>query len=105
MRILVVSNLYPPNIVGGYERLCFNVASELARRGHDIPVLTSGYGGEVADYPRQRVQRRLQLLVGNSIYEPYPGGDAERAQALHQPAPGTEWPMPTNPPSRWSTRR
>jgi glycogen synthase len=79
VRILVVSNLYPPNVVGGYERLCFNVASELAQRGHDITVLTSGYGGEVADYPRQRVQRSLQLLIGNSIYEPYSGGDTERA--------------------------
>jgi glycogen(starch) synthase len=80
VKILVVSNLYPPNVVGGYERLCFDVASELARRGHDITVLTSGYSGEVADYPGQRVQRSLQLLVGDSIYEPYSGGDTERAR-------------------------
>ena len=31
MRILVLSNLYPPNVVGGYERLCHAAASELAR--------------------------------------------------------------------------
>jgi glycosyltransferase involved in cell wall biosynthesis len=80
VRILVVSNLYPPNLIGGYERLCFDVTSELARRGHMMVVLTSGYGGEVANFPKQQVQRTLRLLVGETIYEPYPGGDAERAQ-------------------------
>ena len=30
MRILVLSNLYPPNVVGGYERLCFEVTAGLA---------------------------------------------------------------------------
>jgi glycosyltransferase involved in cell wall biosynthesis len=67
-------------VVGGYERLCFEVSSELARRGHEIAVLTSAYGGKVADYPRQRVWRSLRLLVGGTIYEPYAGSEAERAQ-------------------------
>ena len=80
MRILVVSNLYPPNPIGGYERLCFDVTSELARRGHMVVVLTSGYGDKVADYPGQHVQRTLRLLVGDTIYEPYAGGDAERGR-------------------------
>lgn len=41
MRILVVSNLYPPVVIGGYELACSNVADALVKRGHDIRVLTS----------------------------------------------------------------
>jgi glycogen(starch) synthase len=79
MRILVLSNLYPPNVVGGYERLCHEVATELAARGHEITVLTSRYGGEVADYPGQRVLRELDLLTGPDIYTPFPGTAEDRA--------------------------
>lgn len=41
MKILVVSNLYPPYFLGGYELGCSNVATELARRGHEVQVLTT----------------------------------------------------------------
>lgn len=41
MKILVVSNLYPPAVLGGYELNCANVVGELRRRGHDARVLTS----------------------------------------------------------------
>ena len=58
MRILVLSNLYPPNVVGGYERLCFEVTAGLAAMGHEMVVLTSRYGGKVADYPGQVVKTR-----------------------------------------------
>ena len=47
MRVLFVSNLYPPNVIGGYERLCFEVAAALAKRGHDVWVLTSDHVGRV----------------------------------------------------------
>lgn len=79
MRILVLSNLYPPNVVGGYERLCHEVSSELAARGHKITVLTSTHGGKIADYPGQRILRQLELLTGEEIYIPYPGTAEERA--------------------------
>lgn len=39
-RILVVSNLYPPAVVGGYERECAEVV-EFLRETHDVRVLTS----------------------------------------------------------------
>ena len=55
--------------------MCFEVTSELARRGHEIVVLTSDYGGKVADYPGQRVHRELRLLVGDTIYVPDAGSD------------------------------
>jgi glycosyltransferase involved in cell wall biosynthesis len=79
MRILVLSNLYPPNVVGGYERLCHEVATELAARGHEITVLTSGHGGKVADYPGQRVLRGWELLAGADIYSPFAGTSEDRA--------------------------
>ena len=44
MRILVLSNLYPPYYVGGYELRCKQIIDALRRRGHDVFVLTSDYG-------------------------------------------------------------
>jgi glycosyltransferase involved in cell wall biosynthesis len=41
MRIAVVSNIYPPVAIGGYEINCEAVVSRL-RRTHDVLVLTSG---------------------------------------------------------------
>lgn len=78
MRVLFVSNLYPPNVVGGYERLCFEVASAFAARGHDVYVLASDHGGGTAEYPGQTVRRTLRLLAGGEIYDPFPGDAAAR---------------------------
>jgi glycosyltransferase involved in cell wall biosynthesis len=44
MRILFITNFYPPYEVGGYEQLCHDVATRLAGRGHIISVLTSNRG-------------------------------------------------------------
>jgi glycosyltransferase involved in cell wall biosynthesis len=44
MRILIVSNLYPPHYVGGYEIRCAQVAEELQKAGHEVHVVTSVYG-------------------------------------------------------------
>ena len=44
MRILVVSNLFPPDVVGGYELLAAQAVEELRGRGHDVRVLTSAHG-------------------------------------------------------------
>lgn len=44
MRILVVSNLYPPHAIGGYEHGCEDAVEGLRALGHDIWVLTSTYG-------------------------------------------------------------
>ncbi len=72
MKILFLSNLYPPNIVGGYERICFEVASGLSARGHQVRVLTSDYGGKVEDFPGQIVERTLKLFATEGdIYQPF----------------------------------
>jgi glycogen synthase len=44
MHILLLSNLYPPHILGGAEILARDYAVKLAELGHDVTVLTSTYG-------------------------------------------------------------
>ena len=41
MRILFLTNLYPPVVLGGYEIACANVAQAMSARGHDVQVLTT----------------------------------------------------------------
>ena len=43
MRILTITNFYPPGGFGGYEQWCQEVAHGLINRGHDLLVLTSTY--------------------------------------------------------------
>ena len=44
MKILVLTNLYPPHYVGGYELHCQTVVEALRARGHVVQVLTSDHG-------------------------------------------------------------
>jgi glycosyltransferase involved in cell wall biosynthesis len=44
VRILLLSNLYPPYVEGGAEILAGDVAAGLERLGHEVIVLTSSYG-------------------------------------------------------------
>lgn len=41
LKIVVISNLYPPQVIGGYERAIANYANILKQRGHDVLVLTT----------------------------------------------------------------
>ncbi|CAN5862149.1 hypothetical protein BH11VER1_BH11VER1_19830 [soil metagenome] len=43
MRILVLTNLYPPHYVGGYELRCREITETLQERGHQVSVLTSNH--------------------------------------------------------------
>jgi glycosyltransferase involved in cell wall biosynthesis len=58
VRILVVSNLYPPVAFGGYEVECAGVVGRLSEK-HDVLVLTSD-SAEAAPLPQ--VRRELALL-------------------------------------------
>lgn len=58
MNILIISNLYPPYILGGYEILCAQVVTYLTSRGHNIHVLTSDHGGATSD---NEVTRTLKV--------------------------------------------
>lgn len=72
MRLLFLSNFYPPQAIGGYEQWCHEVALALQERGHQVSVLTSRYGLEheraAADSPS--VRRKLHLMSGLDYYEP-----------------------------------
>lgn len=78
MHILFVSNLYPPNQVGGYEELCHEVATQFGKRGHEISVLTSAMGGKPSHWPGQVVSQALRLLTGKTIYEVFDGPQYRR---------------------------
>lgn len=79
MNILIISNLYPPNVVGGYERLCFETASALVEGNHRVSVLTSNYGGRLADYPGQDADRSLRMLADtDDIYKGFSASESEK---------------------------
>lgn len=59
MKVLVISNLYPPDTVGGYELGCRQVVDALRARGHDVRVLTTAPRTPVASPPH--VRRVLKL--------------------------------------------
>ncbi|MGE0372708.1 MAG: glycosyltransferase family 4 protein [Gammaproteobacteria bacterium] len=63
MKILVISSLFPPYYVGGYEIRCEQVSLTLAARGHKVDVLTSVSGIESprTDPGEVTVHRRLAL--------------------------------------------
>lgn len=60
MRILLVSNLYPPYWVGGYEQIAEWTAEGLRRRGHMVEVLT-GQGPALAGRPGIHPELDLDL--------------------------------------------
>jgi glycosyltransferase involved in cell wall biosynthesis len=66
MKILVVTNLYPPHHVGGYELGCRDVVDKLRQRGHEIQVLTGDFKNSVAENPlaESHVTRTLHFISG-----------------------------------------
>jgi glycogen(starch) synthase len=62
LRILIVSNLYPPIVFGGYEILCSQVTDLLRQQGHQAMVLTSDFrADECGD--ESTVLRQLKLTT------------------------------------------
>ncbi|MBF0225727.1 MAG: FkbM family methyltransferase [Desulfobacterales bacterium] len=61
--ILIVTNLFPPQELGGYGRLMADFADILKKRGHNIHVLTSNtdYLREI-DYKEKNIDRNLFLF-------------------------------------------
>lgn len=57
MRILVITNLYPPKFLGGYDLGCAQMVDCLRSRGHDVLVATSVSAGGGEDH----VERVLEL--------------------------------------------
>ncbi|MFN0078825.1 MAG: glycosyltransferase, partial [Prosthecobacter sp.] len=57
MKILVLTNLYPPHYIGGYELRCAAITEALRSRGHDVRVLTSNHGSGQSEPPVERSLR------------------------------------------------
>jgi glycosyltransferase involved in cell wall biosynthesis len=60
MKILVLSNLYPPVYVGGYELHCQTIVEALRARGHDVEVLTTDHQADKTD-AQPGVSRTLKI--------------------------------------------
>jgi glycogen(starch) synthase len=64
MRLLLVTNMYPPHHLGGYELSCRDVVDRFRARGHDVTVLTTSFrreGVTEGDEPTARVRRALKF--------------------------------------------
>jgi glycosyltransferase involved in cell wall biosynthesis len=98
-RVLFVSNLYPPTVVGGAEIIAFSEASGLAARGLDVAVLAGTFAGgerelgsidldELEGVPVYRVPL-APSDYNNNFYRPAIGGylraliSAHRAEIVH----------------------
>ncbi len=60
MKVLVLSNLYPPDMLGGYELGCRQVVDALIEQGHEVRVLTAAPRRPVTSTP-PHVRRLLRL--------------------------------------------
>ena len=81
MRILMVSNLWPPEVVGGAEQYAFARAARLRDAGHEVNVLTLGVDAPyvvhavepwpypIQDAPTQPARRRM-LFHALDVYNP-----------------------------------
>ncbi|MFP5257315.1 MAG: glycosyltransferase [Acidimicrobiia bacterium] len=75
VRLLAVTNWYPPHHFGGYELSAFDVMTRLEARGHEVHVLCGDttVGGRAAPHPahESRVRRELRLYHdGERILRP-----------------------------------
>ncbi len=66
MKILVLSNLYPPDVIGGYELGCRQAVDALHALGHEIRVLTTA--PRIPVEPDPQVRRTMQLVDAWSDY-------------------------------------
>lgn len=66
LKILVINNLFPPQVIGGYERAIADYARRLHHRGHEVLVLTANVEGLTTGYSQSEpesmpVKRSLSL--------------------------------------------
>ena len=66
MKILVISNLYPPDFIGGYELCCSQMVDGLRDRGHHVRVLTTA-----PRTPCQRVEHVVREMELANCYDPF----------------------------------
>ena len=82
MKILFLSNLYPPFNIGGYELICEAVNRAMRARGHETLVLTSNHTIEGRALPTESDVRRT-LRVHGFFGHPWLGISKLAALELH----------------------
>ncbi|QHC65935.1 glycosyltransferase [Rathayibacter sp. VKM Ac-2759] len=78
MRLLFLSNLYPPQVLGGYEMTCARVAEAMAARGHAVRVLTTP-----TYLPPEASPVEVHRTLGLRTYFPLPQTGGEIVQLMH----------------------
>jgi glycosyltransferase involved in cell wall biosynthesis len=76
MKISIISNLYPPHVLGGYELGCAEIAELLVRAGHEVEVSTSRVAGRLHRYPEPAGAARVRPIFA-------PVFEYEEQHALH----------------------
>lgn len=88
MRILVISQMYPPNSTGGYGALCRDVVIRWRAAGHDVSVLTTSFrvrGGPPQEDPGVPVLRELEFYWrDHEILRPGPIARVRIERANHR---------------------
>jgi glycosyltransferase involved in cell wall biosynthesis len=69
VKILVLSNLYPPDMLGGYELGCRQAVEALRARGHDVRVLTAAPRRPVPHEPGVRRNLKLTEIWSRYLFE------------------------------------
>ncbi len=77
MKILVISNLYPPNVLGGYEVGCAEMVKQLRSMSHEVTVLTSRGASDFSTTESDEGIRRVLTL--SDVYSGELSGDALNA--------------------------
>ena len=73
MRILTLTNLYPPFYVGGYELRCAAITEALSQRGHEVRVLTSNHGLDLNAQPTNQPHVHRDLRIHGYYGHPWLG--------------------------------
>jgi glycogen synthase len=73
MKILVLTNLYPPHYLGGYELICHMVVNELRARGHELRILTSNHKVEGQAFAGTEVGIERSLRIHGFYSHPWRG--------------------------------
>jgi glycogen(starch) synthase len=81
MKISIISNLYLPHVLGGYELGCAEIAERVAQAGHEVEVLTSRVVGRL-----HRLHERVGTARINRVFAPL--FEYEKQPALHS---SPEW--------------
>ena len=77
-RVLAISNLFPPRVLGGYELAAANVCAGLRDRGVDVRVLTTPM-----DLDAPAGSDWVRRVLGLRTYFPLPATSGAVASFLH----------------------